>query len=118
MRTAVVINRAGYLLALLCALFVACAQLGLPAPETMRERIAAAQGASTQLRASATQLLNAKKISSADATNVLKTTDAAAEGIALAMQISATDPAGADTRLKAAVAVLGALQAYLATKGN
>lgn len=108
-----------YYLALVALLLIAaCAQLGLPAPETMREKVAAAQGASTQLRATATQLLNAKKISSADATNVLKTTDAAAEGIALAMQLSASDPAAADTRLKATVAILTALQTYLATKGN
>ncbi len=100
------------------SLLVACAQLGLPTPQTMNEKIATAQGSVTQVRTSATQLLVAKKITSADATNVLKSTDAAAEGVAVARSISTTDPTGANSKLTAAVTILTALQTYLASKGN
>lgn len=106
------------LLAFVLALIVGCSSLGLPTPDTMNEKIAAAQGSVTQVRKSATQLLTARKITVADAESVLKTTDAASEGITVARSISATDPAGASTRLTAAVTILTALQTYLATKGN
>lgn len=114
-------NLAGFALALilvLAAAFSGCAQLGLPTPQTMNEKIAAAQGSVTQVRSSATQLLVAKKITSTDAENVLKSTDAAAEGVAVARTIATTDPAGANFKLTAAVTILTALQTYLATKGN
>lgn len=104
---------------LLCAfllLLAACAQVGLPTPQTTNERIAAAQASVTQARATTTQLLEAKKITSADAANVLKQTDAAREGIDVARTISATDPGAATSKLQAAVAILSALQAYLASK--
>lgn len=109
-------NPNAYLMAFLCATLVACAQLGLPTPQTMNERIAAAQGSVTELRRSATTLVQTGKISSSDATNVLKTTDAAAEGIAVARSISVTDPNAAQAKLQATVAVLTTLQAYLAAR--
>ncbi len=110
------LNPYTYVMALLCALLVACAQLGLPTPDTMNEKIAAAQVSVTQLRTSATQLLQAGKISSSDATNVLTTTDAARAGIDVARTVSAQDPAAAQAKLTATVAVLSALQVYLASK--
>jgi hypothetical protein len=103
---------------LLAAVFAlaGCAQLGVPTPQTTNERIAAAQASVTQVRQSATQLLEAKRISSADAANVLKQTDAAREGVDVARAIAATDPAGASSKLQAATAVLTALQSYLASR--
>lgn len=101
---------------MLCALIVGCASVGLPTPQTMNERVAVAQSTVTQLRSTATVLLNAKRISSKDAENVLRQTDAATEGIALAMLMSATDPAGANTKLQTTLQVLQVLQAYLASK--
>jgi hypothetical protein len=112
------LNPVPYLLVLLCAMLVACASAGLPTPQTFNERVATAQASVTQMRSTATVLLNAKKISSADALNVLKQTDAAAEGIALAMLVGATNPAAGDAKLQTVMAVLSALQAYLAAKGN
>ena len=110
--------RLPYLLAFACALLVACASLGLPTPTTMNEKIATAQGSVTQIRVTAAQLLTAKKISVHDAENVLKQTDAAADGIAVARTISAQDPNAAQAKLTAIVTVLTALNAYLATKGT
>jgi hypothetical protein len=99
-------------------LLSACAQLGLPTPETLNEKIAAAQGSVTQVRMTATQLLTAKKISVADAESVLKTTDAASEGITVARSLSAQDPNAAQARLTMIVTTLTAAQAYLASKGK
>lgn len=109
-------NPYAYVMAFLCAMLVACAQLGLPTPDTLNEKIAAAQGSVTQVRTSATQLLQAGKISSSDATNVLTTTDAASEGIRVARTLSAQDPNAAQAKLVATMTVLSAIQAYLATK--
>lgn len=106
----------GSMLSFVVAFVVACAAVGLPTPDTMNERIAAAQGTVTQVRVSATQLLTAKQITVVDAENVLKSTDAAAEGIAVVRTIAASDPATANAKLTATVSVLTALQAYLATK--
>jgi len=96
----------------------ACAQLGLPTPTTMNEKLAAAQGSVTQVRTTATNLLTAKQITVADAENALKVTDAASEGIAVARTLSATDPNAAQARLTMIVTTLTAIQAYLASKHN
>jgi len=109
-------NPATYLLTFACALLVACSSLGLPTPETFNEKVAAAQASVTQVRQTATQLLNTKKISVADAENVLKSTDAASEGIAVARAMSAQDPSAAQARLTLIVTALTAIQTYLATK--
>jgi hypothetical protein len=60
--------------------------------------------------------LTSKVITRADAQNVLMQTDHAREGIELARSISSTDASGADAKLRATVAVLTALQAYLAAR--
>jgi hypothetical protein len=108
----------GLILLMVVALLVqGCAQSGgLLTPQTANERIAAAQAGVTQARVTATQLLQAKKISSDDAANVLKQTDAAREGIDVARTLSATDPAGASSRLQTTLAILTALQTYLASR--
>jgi hypothetical protein len=103
-------------LTLALALLVACAQIGLPAPETTNEKIAAAQVAVTQVRTSAAQLLLAGKISSADGMNVLRTTDAAAEGIMVARALAAQDPNAAQARLTMVATALTAIQTYLASR--
>lgn len=110
------LNPATYLMTFMCALLVACASLGVPAPQTMNEKIAAAQAAITQVRVSATQLLNGGKISAADGENVLTTTDAAAKGVEVARTISAQDPTAAQAKLTAIVTGLSALQLYLASR--
>lgn len=97
-------------------LLMACAQLGLLTPETMNEKIATVQSSVTQVRMTATQLLQTKRISTADAENALKVSDAAAEGIIVARQLATQDTAAAQYRLTAIVTTLTAIQTYLATK--
>lgn len=111
--------RLRFLITLLFAvvLAAACASVGGVAPETNNQKIAAAQITITQLRGTAAALLNARKISSDDAANVLKQTDAAQEGILIARALaSANDSTGAANRLQLITTGLAALQTYLSSK--
>lgn len=97
-------------------LAVGCQQLGLPTPETFNERWAAAIGTVTQARTTATNLLAAKKISSADAQNVQDQADMARKGLDIARDLSKTDMSAANARLVMASTVLQALQTYLSSR--
>ena len=107
-----------FLATLALALLTACAALGVDAPQTFNQRAAAAQIAVTSVRGSALSLLNAGKLSVADAKNVQVTADAGNAAIDLALQTGASDPAGANSKLASAIAILTGVQAYLATKGS
>jgi len=89
----------------------ACAQL---TEAGFKGKALAAQSSITQLQISTRTLLDAKKISSADAENVLKVADAATAGIAVARQYNATDPKAGEAKLQAVIAILTAAQAGLA----
>lgn len=104
-----------YMAALLLA---ACAQLGVPAPDTFNEKLAAGYGAVTQVRTTATLLVDAKKITSADGQNVLAATDAARQGLDVARDLSKTDLASAEGKVNAIRATLTALSGYLATRSK
>lgn len=91
-----------------------CAQL---TKGSFNAKALAAQSSVTQLQITAKTLLDAKKISSADAENVNRTADVATSGIAVARQYAAADPKAGDTKLTAVIAILTAAQAALATQG-
>lgn len=94
----------------------ACSTFGVPTPETFNQNLAVSVAANTSVRETATTLLQAGKISAADAENVLKQTDVAREGLNVARSLSGTDLASAQGRLEAVSAALKAMQAYLAAK--
>jgi hypothetical protein len=95
------------------ALFVVgCAALGLPTPQTFNEKLLAAYSGVTQAREAGDILLNAKKISSADAANVQKQCDNVREGLDLAASMK--DSTLATQKLTSSVAILTALQTYQA----
>lgn len=102
--------------AFLLALAAGCASLGVPTPQSFNENLAVSVAANTSVRETATTLLQAKKISAADAENVLKQTDVAREGLNVARSLSGSDLASAQSRLEATTAALKALQQYLLTK--
>lgn len=99
-------------LALLCA----CAQLGLVTPQSFSERLAAGYTAATTVRSTTTALLEAKRISVADAANLQNGADNARAGLDIARDIHATEPGAAETRLTATITALSALSAYLETR--
>lgn len=103
----------------------ACAQLGLSAPDTFNKRIAAGYATVQVVAESAKTAYAAGKLSEKDRTNVVATTRAGVEGLDLAQTMhSAVCPPtaaptcaapAADAKLTATLAILTALQAYLAT---
>ncbi len=118
--------RTHLLAAVMLVAIAACSTLGLPSADTFNQKVAVAQGSVTQIRVSATQLLNTKAIGVTDAENVLKQTDAAAEGIAVSRTLytqvcpatapqPCTSPA-ASNRLAVATGILTVLQTYLAAQ--
>lgn len=95
-----------------------CAQLGLPTAQTFNEKMAVAYASVTQVRDTATTLVQQKKISADDAQNVLTATDTARVGLDTARKIHATDPAAGDAKLASVRTALAALSTYLATRGG
>lgn len=108
-----------YAMFYLVAMLTACAQLGVPPAESFNERLAAGYALNSQVRATATQLLNAKKISAADGQNVLDQTNNARAGLDVAREMSKFNLEAADGKLTAIRTAMTAVQAYLAIrKGN
>lgn len=116
-------------LCLLAILFMAaistgCAQLGLQ-PDTFNKKMAAGYATVAAVSDSARIAYASGKLSEKDRTNVVSTARAGVEGLDLAQSIYAsTCPAGspptceapaANAKLTATLAILTALQAYLAT---
>lgn len=94
----------------------ACAQLGLKAPETFNQKVAVAYGTVTQVRESATLLLQQQKITSQDAMHVQATADIARNGIDAARVMYMSNPDAADQKLNLVRTILQSLSAYLATR--
>ena len=107
-------NPAGLMLAFIMTIIVGCAQLGVPTPATVNEKIAVATVTVSSVRNTAATLVTAGKISADDAENVQKQADTARDGLTIARTLK--DPLAADNKVDAATAVLKALQAYLLTK--
>lgn len=103
-------------IALTLGAIAGCAQLGVPTPETMPQRIAVGLSNVTQVRKAAVVLLKADKISVKDAENIQAQADNAATALNIARVIAVEDPAGANAKVTSAIAVLTALDAYLASK--
>lgn len=98
------------------ALVVGCAALGSATPDTFNQKLAVGVATVAEVRTTAATLLQAGKISVADAKNVQASADVAREGFNVARGLASTDLTAASTRLDVANAALKALQAYLVTK--
>jgi len=105
-------------LSFLLACLTACAQIGLPTPDTVPQKIMVAVASVTSVRDAAATLLANKKLSADDADNILKQTDNLRAGLDVARALARTDPRAADAKLTAIRTTLIALQAYLDTKGK
>ena len=99
--------------------FAGCAQgtnqIGsvLLAPDTFSERLAVGYSLVAQVRATATALLDAGKISSDDGQTTLAATDALRAGLDVARGMAATDLTGAEAKLAAIRTGLTALKTYV-----
>ena len=102
-----------------CALVLcACAQLGVPAADTFNKRLLAGYHTVDAVANTASALRAAGKLSDADRDNVVNTGRTAVAGLDVARMLHATNPQAGEDRLTATIAVLTALQTYLATQGS
>jgi predicted kinase len=104
------------LMAMVLGIAAGCAQLGLEAPESFRDKAAATLVGATTARTTATALLNAGKITVADAENVQKTADAVRDGVRVAQTLSLTDMTSAQAKLNTTRTILAGIVAYLNAK--
>lgn len=105
-----------------------CAQLGMSPADTFNKKLAAGYATVDAVAQGATQLVQQGKLHPTDQANVVATTKAGVQGLDLARSIYAQScPPGspatcaapaATAKLEATIAVLTAMQTYLATKGN
>ncbi len=102
--------------ALLLVVLTACATLGVEAPKTFNERLAAGYATTTAARDTTATLLTSGKVSASDAQNVQAQLDNARAGLDLAREIHAANPPAGDAKLDAVVTALTALQAYLQSR--
>lgn len=103
----------------MAALVAGCASLGVPPADTFSEKLAAGYSLNAQVRATATELLNAKKISSSDGQNVMDQTNNFRAGLDIARTMAMTNLESAESKLNAVRNGMTALQSYLASrKGN
>jgi hypothetical protein len=110
------------------AFVVACAQLGMAPVDTFNKKLAAGYATVDAIAQGATALVQSGKLNSTDQANVVATAKAGVQGLDLARSMyTQSCPPGtpptcaapnATTKLEATIAVLTAMQAYLATKGN
>jgi len=107
-----------FLLTVALCLLAACAQVGIPTPQTFNERLAVGYAAVTTIRDTATTLVTASKITPAEAQNVQDQADRGRTALDIARATAKTDLSSADTRLTATLQLLTALQSYLAAKGT
>lgn len=106
-----------FLFLLFAFVLSSCAQLGLKAPETFNQKVAVAYGTITQVRESATMLLEQNKITVQDAQHVQTTADTARQGIEAARMMHAQGSlAPAEQKIAMVRTVLQALSAYLASR--
>lgn len=101
---------------ILALVLSACAQFGVPTPETLPSRIAVGIISVTEVRSQTLFLAQSGKLSKEDAENLQKQADNARAGLEVARLLAATDPVGADAKLQQTRAVLLALQQYLLAK--
>ncbi len=111
-------NQFRKLFAALCTVLVigGCASAGLVV-DTPEKKLAAGYTTVTVIAETTTSLLQASKISKADALNVKAGNDAALAGLDVASGMLKSNPTAATTKLDQIIGILTATQTYLALKG-
>lgn len=104
---------------LLVLLLIGCASLGLQPAQTLNQKIAYAYGTHKAVLEATTASVTAGKLSSADATQVLKLADDSRVLLDAATSLAATgDTTGATNKLALATAALTALQTFINAHGG
>lgn len=104
---------------LLFLLLVACAALGLAAPQTFNQKLAYAYGTNTSVRLVAKDLLDSKAITAAEAVTVQTKADESRSALDAARSAGKVgDITTAEGKLLAAQQILGVLQTFLKDHGG
>ncbi len=93
------------------AVLAACAQMGVPQPQSCQQRLAYAYGVNTAVREASVAELKAGAITTEDMEHIIALNDQARALLDAARTLP--DPAQAESRLALATAVLTELQAFL-----
>ena len=109
-----------FFLSLLLPCLMACSSSGglVTAPTTPEQKVATAYVTLDQLTIAATQAVKAKKLSSADGQHVLDSVKLSQQGVDIARDLAKVDPKAADAKITAELAIIKALEDYLASKGQ
>lgn len=97
-------------------LLSACSALGVPSPQSFKQKLGAAYEADTAVLTSTQALLSADKITAADAKNVEAQADNVKAGLDIARSTYATDQTAGSTKLQSVITALSGLQTYLGSK--
>jgi hypothetical protein len=100
-------------LASLVMMLAACQSLGIPAADTFNKKVYTGYATVVTVANTATTLLNAGKLSNADAQNVLEQATNAKTALDIAKSVHETTPDLGDAKLVAALQILTALQQYV-----
>lgn len=95
------------------SVLVGCATFGLPTPESFEERLASGYVTVTGVRNLAGTLLEAGKITAADARNIQNSADVGRQGLEVSELVYETNPDEGKTRLDATLIGINALMDYL-----
>lgn len=109
-----------FFLSLLLPCLVACSSTGslVTAPQTPQQKVAVAYVTLDQLTVAATQAIRAQKLSSADGQHVADSVKVSRQGVDIARDLVKIDPKAADAKITAQLAIIKALEDYLASKGQ
>lgn len=102
--------------AIVLALVIGCAGLGIPIPQTFNQKLFVAYAGVSTVVTTATTLVQAKVITGKDGKNVAAQADNVKDALDIADQVHQTDPAAGEAKLTAALTALQALKTYLCTK--
>lgn len=106
-----------FVAALALVIITGCAALGMQPADTFNKKTLAAVTLVQTVADGAAAGLAAGKLSKSDAQNVVNTSKAALSAIDVAESLHATDPKAGEDKLAATLAILTALQSYLALQG-
>ncbi len=101
---------------LLAVLLTACAALGVSPADTFNKKLAAGYQTVHVVAEVAVAARNAGKLKPEEVAEVIGHLESAVAGLDAARGLSGTDIASADARLTSAIAILSALQSFLATR--
>lgn len=102
-----------FAVAMVVLMVAACSVVGVPAPKSFNDRVAAAVSSITTVRQTTIVLLERDKITAKDAQNIQNTANQARDGLEVARELYRIQPRSGEERLEATIRILESLQRYV-----